>query len=123
MVDGNAMSDGFTQSEWMQNIRNDSDRETYFGFGDRFTGPFTGGGTSSRGQNQREYFQNQFQPIFDEWNGQIARNLRQGLQIKDHQTFENFLGGIAFSDRFASLAPSMRGGNRGRFAPQAAFSF
>ena len=94
-------------------------RETYFGFGDQF-----GGSTAlGRGQVQRNYFRKQFQPIFDEFTGQISQNLMQGQTPEQQPSFQEFLGELPFSQRFASLPPSMRGGQRGRFAPQAAFRF
>tara|TARA_R110000824_G_scaffold8287_2_gene37385 strand:- start:23 stop:394 length:372 start_codon:yes stop_codon:yes gene_type:complete len=123
MVDVNAMSDGFTPSEFWQGIIDSSPRETYFGFGNKSTGPSSVGWGSSGGQNKRRYFQNQFQPIFDEFTGQVSRNLMQGQGTTQQPSFQDFLGGMSFDERFASIAPSMRGGNRGRFAPQAAFRF
>jgi len=94
-------------------------RKEYFGFSDQF-----GGRTAlGRGQKQRDYFQNQFENIHDEFTGQIARNVRLGEDPSQRQTFTEFLGEFPFSQRFASLPPSMRGGQRGRFAPQAAFRF
>ena len=107
------------QNDLWADILAKAPRETYFGFGNQFTGR----GPSAGGQTQRNYFRNQFQPIFDEWSGQQARNLMQGQTTEQQPTFQEFLGELPFSQRFASLPPSMRGGQRGRFAPQAAFRF
>ena len=107
------------QGNLWDDILADEQRKTYFGFSDQFTGR----GPLAGGQNQRNYFQNQFQPIFDEFHGQQARNLMQGQTPEQQPTFRGFLSELPFSQRFASLPPSMRGGQRGRFAPQAAFQF
>jgi len=107
------------QNEFWADILGAAPRETYFGFGDQFGGR----GGSGRGQAQRNYFQNQFQPIFDEFTGQITQNIRGGQDPFQQQSFQEFLGELPFSQRFASLPPSMRGGQRSRFAPQATFRF
>ena len=104
---------------WWSDILGFSPRDTYFGFGNQFTGR----GPSAGGQTQRNYFRNQFQPIFDEFTGVLSQNLMQGQTPEQQPSFQEFLGDLPFSQRFASLPPSMRGGQRGRFAPQAAFQF
>lgn len=117
------LSGGADPSEFWQGIIDSSPRETYFGFGNRPKGPSSGGWGSSGGQNKRRYFQNQFQPIFDEFTGQVSRNLMQGQSTTQQPSFQDFLGDMSFNERFARIPPSMRGGNRGRFAPQASFRF
>jgi hypothetical protein len=107
------------QNDLWSDILAKEPRRTYFGFGDQFGGS----GSSGRGQVQRNYFQNQFQPIFDEFTGQLSQNIMQGQEPFQQQSFQEFLGELPFSQRFASLPPSMRGGQRGRFAPQATFRF
>ena len=115
----NPIYGGSGPTDYWADILGGSPRETYFSFGDQFGGRTAFG----RGQRQRNYFQNEFQPIFDEFTGQVAQNIRGGQDPYQQQSFQEFLGEFPFSQRFASLPPSMRGGQRGRFAPQAAFRF
>ena len=90
-----------------------SPEQTYFAFGSEF----------GRGTRQRDYFKNQFQPIYNQFQGEIQRNIMSGEPLNQQQSFLNFLGAFPFTERFASLPPSVRGGQRSRFAPQASFRF
>ena len=88
-------------------------RDTYFAFGSEF----------GRGAKKRDYFKNEFQPIYNEYLGERQRSLLSGDPLDNQQSFLNFLGKLPFNDRFSSLPPSVRGGQRSRFAPQTSFRF
>jgi hypothetical protein len=87
-------------------------RAAFFSFQDQF---------GQRSPNQRRYFQNQFSNIHNEFLGKLGQQLRQG--VMPQQTFTDFLGGLPFSQRFASLPPEMRGGQQSRLSPRTAFNF
>lgn len=74
-----------------------------------------------RSQNQRRFFQNQFQNIQSEFLGTLGQQLRQGMNPSGD--FTSFLEQVPFTDRFASLAPSIRGAQTNRFSPRAVFDF
>jgi hypothetical protein len=86
-------------------------RAAFFSFQNQF----------GRSPNQRRFFQNQFSNIQNEFLGQLGRQLRQGMIPQ--KSFTNFLGDFPFTQRFASLPPSQRGAQTGRFAPRAVFDF
>ncbi len=66
---------------------------------------------------QRQFFQNQFTPTFNNFLGTLGSQLRQG-QVPT-QTFSQFLGQTPFLDRFTRLPPSLRGDFSGqRLAPR-----
>ena len=103
------MQEGFPSFLDPSDILGESPQATFFSFQDRF----------GDGQNQRRFFQNQFTPIFNQFLGNLGQDLRQGQQPTD--TFENFLENFNFGERFAGLAPSIRGATTQRFAPPARF--
>lgn len=87
-------------------------RMTYFSTQDRF----------GRTPVQQEYFKSQFQPIFDQYLGQLGASMRQG-QFPT-QTFSEFTEQFPFTQRFSSMPPSMRpGAGRRQFAPPTQFFF
>jgi hypothetical protein len=71
--------------------------------------------------NQRKFFQNQFSNIQNEFLGVLGQQLQQGMLPQ--QSFSDFLGDFPFTQRFASLAPSMRGAQTNRFSPRTMFDF
>ena len=94
-------------------ILDDEPRATFFSNQSRF----------GQGAKQRNFFQNQFQTIFDQFTGQIAQNIQQGDDPFHQQSFQDFLGQFSFNDRFRSLAPSVAGRGTRQLAPQATFRF
>ena len=70
---------------------------------------------------QRRFFQNQFQNIQNQFLGQLGQTIRQGGQ--PDQTFQSFLEGFPFSQRFQELPPALRGQLNNRFAPSVRFFF
>jgi len=94
-----------------QDILAESPRSTFFSFQDQFG---QGGGP-----NQRRFFQNQFQDVFNQYLGGLGQQLRQGSIPQG--TFEDFLGDFNFSGEFGRLPPSIRGATTQRFAPPTRF--
>jgi hypothetical protein len=86
-------------------------RAAFFSFQNQF----------GRSQNQRKFYQGQFANVQSEFEGQLAQQLRQG--VLPQQSFTDFLEGFPFTERFAAMAPSTRGAQTSRFAPQARFDF
>ena len=114
----------------------DVPQAAYFSFQDQFGQ--TPRGVTSPGQ--RQYFQNQFQNIHNQFMGQLGEQLRRG-QAPTRQ-FTDFLseripqGGrtegvpvaptrpIPFAERFASLPPILRGDySASRLSPRGRFLF
>jgi len=86
----------------------------FFSFQDQFRGK--GGG------NQQRFFERQFNPIFNQFLGGLGQQLQQGTVPSAGNTFSDFLSQPDFfNQRFASIAPSVRGANTNRFAPSARF--
>jgi hypothetical protein len=78
--------------------------------------------TQGFGQPQRRFFEKQFSNFFNEFQGDLARQAQVNPQAAaPNQTFQQFLSGTPFTDRFASLAPSLRGFQNRQFAPQTRF--
>ena len=96
-------------SEFRRRFFGENPEAAYFGQQGRF----------GQGQNQRQFFQSQFNPIFNQYLGGLAGQLNQGNVSP--QTFSDFAGGFDFDERFRSLAPSTVGRNTNRFAPSAKF--
>jgi len=86
-------------------------RAGYFSFQDRF----------GQSPTQRNWFENQFSNIRNEFLGTLGQQIRQG-QTPNAQ-FTDFLQAFPFSQRFSALPPSMRGAATSRFAPQTRFFF
>jgi hypothetical protein len=95
----------------MSDLLGEEPRAAFFSFQNQF----------GRSPNQRRFFQNQFAKYQNEFLGTMGRQLRQGMMPQ--QNFEDFLGDIPFTQRFASLPPSFRGAQTGRFAPRTVFDF
>lgn len=60
----------------------------YFSYGDRFAGP-------SGSQRQGNFFQNQFNNIYDLYLGRLGTQIRQGLAPTEK--WNDFLGGFDFN--------------------------
>ena len=71
-------------------------------------------------QNQQRFFRNRFQEIHHEFLGRLGQQIRGGELPTER--FTDFLGDFNFGERFASTAPSLRGGApRSLFAPRTRF--
>jgi len=99
-----------------QDILGESPELTFFSFQDQFGGQGSPGGG---GQNQRNFFRGQFRNFFNEFLGIRGQGLREGRFPTD--TFQDFMGGIDFGQRFAQIAPSLRGAGTAQFAPSTRF--
>lgn len=75
-----------------------------------------------RSPNQLRFFENSFQDIMDEFQGALGQRVNQGQPLQDF-TFQSFVEDFPFTNRFLSKPPSLRGGERRRFAPFAQFRF
>ena len=97
--------------------------------------------------NQRNFFNTQFENIYNEYEGILGAGLKRGQQLGQSfneavdyaPTFSEFLSrqeysptgsslinpsGFSFSDRFSALPPALRpGADRRRFAPNVRFQF
>lgn len=73
-----------------------------------------------RSPNQQNYFQNQFQPIYDEFLGRLGRQI-QDTGDQPTLNWMDFLGDFPFQQQYGSLPPSARGDATRRFAPPARF--
>jgi hypothetical protein len=99
--------------DFLAELLGEEPRAAFHSFQDQF----------GQSQNQRRFYQGQFSNIQNEFQGKLIEQIRQGTTPSLQQTFTRFLGGFPFSDRFASMAPSIRGAQTNRFAPQARFDF
>ena len=80
-------------------------RAAYFGFQNLF------GKTPAR----KNYYQNQFQRIYDEYLGTLGQQALGGQAPTTK--FVDFMRAFPFTERYAQLPPSMRGEFPGRFNP------
>ena len=90
-------------------ILGEAPEATFFSFQDQF----------GKSANQRNFFQSQFKPIFNQFLGRLGQDIKQGEAPT--RTFEDFLGSFNFGQEFARLPPSIRGATTSRFAPSARF--
>ena len=132
-----ALGDLFSESSTFDEFFDFSPEITYRGALERF------GGTP----NQRNFFNTQFENIYNEYEGILGAGLKRGQQLGQSfnqavdyaPTFSEFLSrqeysptgsslinpsGFSFSDRFSALPPALRpGADRRRFAPNVRFQF
>ena len=104
-----SMQQGFSSILDPSDILAESPETTFFSFQNQF-GPSA---------NQRNFFQSQFKPIFNQFLGKLGQDIKQG--DAPTRTFEDFLGNFNFGQEFARLPPSIRGATTSRFAPSARF--
>ena len=91
-------------------------RAAYFGLGGQ--GQSTPYGSSPR---ERQFFQGQFQNMYNQYMGGLGRELGEGKLPT--QRFGEFLQDFPYSQQFQALPPSMRGAGVGQYAPQARFLY
>jgi|6_EtaG_2_1085325.scaffolds.fasta_scaffold285270_2 hypothetical protein len=84
---------------------------TYYGMQGQFGGS----------PRQKQYFEGQFGDIHNQFLGSLGSSMMQNQWPT--QTWQGFLGQYPFTERFASLPPSFRGGLTGRFSPQTRFMY
>lgn len=96
-----------TQNPWAGFLEGEP-KSAYFSYQNLFGGPYQ----ASRQQN---YFQNQFNDIYNEYLGNLGTQA-QGGQDPTLQ-WNDFLGGIDWNNRWSRLPPSLRGDVNGAFAP------
>ena len=70
------------------------------------------------GPRQSQYYQNQFQNVYNQYLGSLGGMLREGVMPSADNTFANFLGNFDWSDRYTSLPPQMRGDFPSQFNPR-----
>ena len=74
--------------------------------------------------NQRLFFENQFDSIFNRFTGLIGQGLQSGTQPSQLPKFQDFIKDFDFQRDFFSRPPSLRfGGSTARFAPPTRFLF
>lgn len=125
------MNGGFGMNPFARYLE-DVPQAAYFSFQDQF-GQTPRGVTSPR---QKQYFQNQFQNIHNQFMGQLGRQLRSG-QAPTKQ-FAGFLSErtpeeprraeeprpMSFAQQYASLPPSLRGDfSASRLSPRGRYLF
>ena len=130
-----ALGDLFSESSTFDEFFDFSPEITYRGALERF------GGTP----NQRNFFNTQFENIYNEYEGILGAGLKRGQDLGQSfdlaksyaPTFSEFLSrqeysptspyrssGFSFSDYFSALPPALRpGADRRRFAPNVRFQF
>lgn len=88
-------------------------RATYFSYQNQF----------GRSPRQRDFFQNQFADIYNEYLGQLGSQARGG-QLPTLR-FNDVLSGLNFDQRFQRLSPEQRGesGRSSQFAPSIRYQF
>lgn len=84
-------------SDFLSGILEDDPRLSFFSFANE----------QARTPAQKRFFQNQFNPVFNEFLGTLGTQLRGGTLPTT--TFSDFLGQSPFVRRFAALPPSLRG--------------
>lgn len=68
-------------------------------------------------QNQKKFFQNNYQDIFNEYLGALGQQIRQGQS--PNLKFTDYLSQTPFTERYSSLSPEQRGETQqGRFSPR-----
>lgn len=83
----------------------------FFSFGDQV----------GQGANQQRAFQNQFSGFYNQYLGQLGRELRQGAGPKELSSMQSFFENNPVTQSFAGLPPSLTGETTGRFAPRTRF--
>ena len=78
--------------------------------------------------NQQQYYQNQFQNIYNQYLGSLGKSLRAGatgaeggpssLQEAISPTFMDYLGNYDWTQRYSSLPAPMRGDFTSQFNPR-----
>jgi|TARA_Y100000296_G_scaffold7250_1_gene8684 hypothetical protein len=111
----NSNGNFLTVEDFLEGPSREARELEFFSFQDQFRG--RGGG------NQQRFFESQFNPIFNQFLGGLGQQLQQGtIPTGGEGSFTNFLSQPDFfNQRFASIAPSVRGANTNRFAPSARF--
>jgi len=76
---------------------------------------------------QTQYYQNQFQNVYNQYLGTLGSALRQGATGQEgalgipeisQMTFADYLGDYDWTNRFTSLPPAMRGDYSAQFNPR-----
>ena len=70
------------------------------------------------GQRQSQYYQNQFQNVYNQYLGSLGGMLREGVMPSAESTFADYLGAYDWTDRYTSLPPQMRGDFPSQFNPR-----
>jgi hypothetical protein len=83
----------------------------FFSFGDQI----------GQGENQQRSFQNQFSGFYNQYLGQLGRELRGGAGPTELSSMQDFFNTNPVTQSFAGLPPSMTGESTGRFAPRTRF--
>jgi hypothetical protein len=65
--------------------------------------------------NQRRYYQNQFQNIYNEFLGALGQEARRGEAPSMRWT--DYLENIPWAERYSGLSPEMAGRTTSRYAP------
>ena len=78
-------------------------------------------GRFGRSPNQRRYFQDAFQNIFNQYLGQLGQQIQGGGQ--PNLQFTDFIRDFDFNQSFANLDPGERGFFPSRIAPRTRFLF
>ena len=107
-------------SSWMDNpymaILEESPGAAYFSYADQWSSPA-----------QQQYYQNQFQNVYNQYLGTLGTALRSGASgtegapsISDigQMSFTNYLGDMNWTDRYTSLPPTMRGDYTSSYNPR-----
>ena len=69
--------------------------------------------------NQKRYYQNQFQNVYNQYLGSLGGLLRQGVMpTATENTFANFLGNYDWTERYTAEPPQMRGEFSQQFNPR-----
>ena len=74
-----------------------------------------------RSPNQRRFFQQNFQPVYDRFLGQLGQQVQQGMTPS--LTFPDFLQDFNFNQFFREQPQFFQGLNTQRFAPSTRFIF
>jgi hypothetical protein len=86
-------------------------RALFYSFGDEF----------GRGPSQQRSFQNQFSGYYNQYLGQLGKELRGGAEPGETTRFSDYISENPISRTIAGLPPSLTGENVGRFAPRTRF--
>lgn len=99
----------FDQFDW-SSILDEEPRAAYYSYGNQF----------GKSQNQRKYFEDAFDDIYNQFLGQLGGQVRQGQAPT--MKFNDFLGDYNFDQQYRQMAPSTRYGQpQSTFAPRARF--
>ena len=73
------------------------------------------------GPRQEQYYQNQFQNIYNQYLGSLGGQLRQGnipSTAQGENTWAGYLQNYDWTDRYTSMPPQMRGDFQSMFNPR-----